>query len=247
MEIIDAYCGIGPWQKRDRLLPWRPEETLGLMDHFGITRALVHSNFTSGGGNALHGNRILAEQARQEPRFLPAFSLTPYPHADEPSIADGLTAMKAAGSRALWFMPVAYHPAREVYGELLDACVTHRLPVLLNRDITTPADVAALLREWPGLRMILCGVSYSEDAWLFPLLKRHEQLRVCVGQYYIPADSPHRFLREFPAERLIFGSGHPFFSPGGLLANLFYADIPDAQREAILGGNIRAMMEEASL
>jgi hypothetical protein len=41
MEIIDAYCGIGPWQKRDRLLPWRPEETLGLMDHFGITRALV--------------------------------------------------------------------------------------------------------------------------------------------------------------------------------------------------------------
>ena len=79
--------------------------------------------------------------------------------------------------------------------------MTHRLPVLLNRDITTPADVAALLREWPGLRMILCGVSYSEDAWLFPLLKRHEQLRVCVGQYYIPADSPHRFLREFPAER----------------------------------------------
>jgi predicted TIM-barrel fold metal-dependent hydrolase len=245
MEIIDAFCGIGPWQKRDRLLPWKPDDILGLMDHFGIARALTHANFTSGGGNALHGNAILAEAAAREPRFMPAFAITPYPHADEPSIPDFLAAMRAAGSRAVWFMPQAHLPVREMYGELLETCVARRLPVLLNRDTTTPADVATFLRDWPGLRLVLVGCSYMEDQWLFPLLKRHGELRLCVGQYYIPADSPHRFLREFPAERLVFGSGLPFFSPGGLLANLFYADITDAEREAILGGNIRTLLEEA--
>jgi predicted TIM-barrel fold metal-dependent hydrolase len=247
MEIIDAFCGIGPWQKRDRLLPWEPEEILKLMDHFGVARALTHSNFTAGGGNAVTGNAMLAEAAKAEPRFIPAFTLAPYPHDDEPSVADLLTSMRQAGSRAVWFMPQAYLPQREVYGELLDAFVAHRLPVLLNRETTTPADVASLLRDWPGLRLLLCGLSYGEDHWIFPLLKRHAELRLCVGHFYIPADAPHRFLRHFPAERLVFGSGLPFFSPGGLLAHLFYADITDAQREAILGGNILNLMKEVRL
>ena len=247
MEIIDAFCGIGPWQKRDRLLPWQPAEILGLMDHFGITRALVHSNFTSGAGNAVHGNQLLAESCAAEPRFLPAFAITPYPHSDSPSIHDFLGSMRAAGSRAVWFMPQAHLPVQEVYGELLDACVARRLPLLLHRDTTTPAAIAGFLRDWPGLRLILVGCSYMEDSWLYPLLKLHNQLHVCVGQYYIPADSPRRFLREFPAERLIFGSGLPFFSPGGLLANLAYADLPDEKRQAILGGNILTLMDEVQL
>lgn len=245
MEILDAFCGIGPWQKRDRLLPWKPDETLKLMDHFGIARALTHANFTSGGGNALHGNRYLAEQAAREPRFMPAFSITPYPHVDEPGIPDFLASMRAAGAKAVWFLPQAGLPVREVYGELLETCVARRLPVLLNREIISPAEIAVLLRDWPGLRLILMGCSYTEDSWLFPLLKRHAMLRVCVGQFYIPADAPHRFLRQFSADRLLFGSGLPFFSPGGLLAHLFYARITDDQREAILGGNLRTLLEEA--
>lgn len=247
MEIIDAFCGIGPWQRRDRLLPWQPEEILKLMDHFGIARALTHSSFSAGGGSSWHGNALLTDMGRAHPRFIPAFAVVPYPHADSPRIADFMAAMSQAGARAVWFMPAAKYPVREVYGELLDACVDRRLPVLLNRELTTPEDVANLLRNWPELRLILVGCGYMEDPWLFPLLKRSAQLRVCVGQYYVPADGPHRFLREFPAERLIFGSGLPFFSPGGLIAHLMYADMTDAQREAILGGNIRALMEEVRL
>ena len=246
MEIIDALCGIGPWIRRDRLLPWRPEEILRLMDHFGIARALTHSNFTVAGGHSQHGNARLAEFARAQPRFIPAFSIVPFPHADSPRLADFLAAMRGAGSKAVWFAPATQFPFREVYGEMLDACVAHRLPVLLNREPVTPELVAGLTRDWPQLRLILTGCHYMEDPWLFPLMKRAGQLRLCTA-FYIPSDGPHRFLREFPAERLIFGSGLPFFSPGGLIAHLMYADIPDGQREAILGGNIRALMEEVRL
>ncbi len=247
MEILDAYCGIGPWLKRDRLLPWQPEETLRLMDHFGISRALAHSNFTAGGGSVWHGNGLLEEAAKAHPRFTPAFTVTPYPHADSPRLADYLSAMRRAGARAVWFMPTPRQPLREMMGDLLDACVAHRLPVLWHRDATTPEDVADLLRNWPEIRLILVGCGYLEDTWLFPLLKRYAELRVCVGHYYIPADAPHRFLREFPADRLVFGSGLPFFSPGGLIAHLAYAQITEAERAAILGGTLNRLLEEVRL
>ncbi|MEI7435347.1 MAG: amidohydrolase family protein [bacterium] len=247
MEIIDAFCGIGPWMKRDRLLPWQPEETLQLMDHFGISKALTHSNFTAGSGGAWYGNGLLEASAKANPRFIPAFTITPYPHADSPQVRDYLAAMRQAQARAVWFMPLSMYPLHEMYGEILDACVAHRLPVLWHRDTTTPADVTKLLENWPELRLILMGCGYMEDTWLYPLLKRYPELRICVGHFYIPADGPHRFLKEFPAERLIFGSGLPFFSPGGLIAHLAYAQIKDSERAAILGGNMRKLMDEVRL
>ncbi len=247
MDIIDAYCGIGPWMTRDRLLPWKTEETLHLMDHFGIARALTHSNFSAGGGSVWHGNEHLEEAAAAQPRFTPAFAITPYPHADSPQLSDYLAAMRRARARAVWFAPLAKYPLREMYGEILDACVAHRLPVLWPRDNTTPADVAEVLRNWPKLRLIMLGCSYMEDTWLFPLLKLYSEFRICVGQFYIPAEAPHRFLREFPAERLVFGSGLPFFSPGGLIAHLAYAKITEAERAAILGGNLGKLMDEVRL
>lgn len=247
MEIVDACLGVGPWFRRDRLLPWQPADLVELMDHFGIAKALAHSNFTAGGGNAWRGNEQVAAATQAHPRLMPAFSITPFPHADSPRVSDFLDAMRNAGSRAVRFFPQQALPLRAVYGEILDACAAYRLPVLLDRDLVNPGWVEDVLRDWPQLRLLLTACGYMEDAWLFPLLKRHENLRICTGHFYIPADAPLRFLAEFPAERLVFGSGLPFFSPGGLIAHLMYAPIPDAQRAAIFGGNLLQWMGEVQL
>ena len=244
MEICDAFFGVGAWFRRDRLLPWRTEELVALMDHFGIGSAVAHSNFTAGGGNAWHGNAILAEIVLRTPRLTPAFSYTPFPHRDSPRVDDLLTAMRQANSRMLFLFPHSAYPIRTVYGELLEACVAHRIPVGLNREHLTPAWIEELLRTWPDLRVLLVGCAYQEEIWVYPLLRRFEHLRLCVGHYFIPPDAPLRFLDEFPARRLVFGSGLPFFSPGGLIAHLMYAPIAQADREAIFSGNILQWMEE---
>jgi predicted TIM-barrel fold metal-dependent hydrolase len=107
--------------------------------------------------------------------------------------------------------------------------------------------VERLCTDFPGLRLVLLGLSYREDPWLFPLLRRFETLYVCLGHFYIPAHGPMRFLEHFPADRLLFGSGLPFFSPGGLIAHVTYADIPDGDKEKILSGNITRLMSEVQL
>ena len=56
-----------------------------------------------------------------------------------------------------------------------------------------------------------------------------------------------RFLRHFDAERLLFGSGLPEFSPGGLITHVMFADVADADRRKILAGNLDRLISEVEL
>jgi len=250
MEIVDCYCGIGPWRNRDGLLPWRPDEILGLMDYFGIARAVVYGCSSASIAAAPDGNTALrARAAAGGDRFLPALTLAPNPYGPPLTAADYAQELRAAGSRAAWLMPQPGKQAHGVWdwliGELLEMCSEARLPLLLDVEAITPDDVHRICRDHPRLRLILTGIGYGCDTWLYPLLRRHPELRVCLGQFYIPAGGPMLFLKHFAAERLLFGSGLPHFSPGGLIAHVMYAAIPDADKEAILGGNMKALMQEA--
>lgn len=247
MDIVDCYCGLGPWQKRDRLLPYRTDDIVRLMDHFGIRRAVAHSNYTEAGGDCARGNALLARACGESDRFVPAFTIEPYPYDSMPSVADQFAAMRAAGAKALWLYLRKTPLASWLHGELLSGCVAYRLPVLLPYDHITPHDVHRICSDFPSLRLILVGLSYREDVWLYPLLRKFESLHVCTGYVNIPPYGPMRFLEHFPAERLLFGSGLPHFSPGGMVAHLMYGRMPDKDREKIMGGNIKRLLAEATL
>jgi hypothetical protein len=245
MEIFDCFCGIGRWAKRDSLLPWRADDILALMDHFGIARALAYSNSAASGGWAPEADRILMEDIRDRPRLTPALTLTPHSHHDTPTPEEHLTMLRQCGARAVWMWPGAFWPW--LSGDLMDMCCAARLPVLLYAEERNPDDINRLCTDFPDLRLILAGVAYGSDKWLYALLRRHEHVHVCLGHFYIPAGGPMRFLKHFPAERLLFGSGLPRFSPGGLIGHIAYADISDDDKENILGRNLERMLSEARI
>lgn len=247
MEIIDCLCGVGPWQKRDPLLPWQAADIAALLDHFGIARALVHSNFTDGGGSCVRGNEHVAKSCAEHPRFAPMFTVQPFWHDDGPSIEEQFAGLAAAGGRSLWLTPSPGSATRLIFGETLGFCERARLPVFVARERINPSEIDEFLREFPRLRMVLAGCGYMDDWWLYPLLKRHPGLFVCSGHYYIPADGPMRFLRHFPADRLLFGSGLPHFSPGGMIAHFTYADVSEEDRAKMLGGNASRLLEEVRI
>jgi predicted TIM-barrel fold metal-dependent hydrolase len=245
MEIVDAYCGVGPWQRRDPLLPWKTDDIVALLDHAGVGRALVHSNFVDGGGFAPRGNAQVVEACRAHSRLIPAWTVVPFQHPDEPTLDEQFEAMRGAGARALWFLPARGNARTWIYGDMLGTCARRKVPVFTSCEHLGPEDIATLMAAVPALRLVLCSAGYRDDWWLFPLLKRHATLSVCTGHYYIPTFNPMRFLQTFRADRLLFGSGLPHFSPGGMVAHLAYADIPDADREKILSGNLIRLLEEA--
>lgn len=254
MEIIDCFCGVGPWATRDRILPYQPADILALMDHCGISKALVYHNSIKFSGQAPDCNRAVADLGRTNPRFIPAFILGLHPHQGTAKLDDYLAAMQAAGAKALWIqLPFThrrqsdriYH--RWLIGDWLRACAKKRIPVIYHAEDENADVMHTICAEFPELRMILTGVMYGGDNYLYPLLRQHRQLRVCLGHVYIPSGNPDRFLQHFPADRLLFGSGLPEFSPGGMLAHVQYADIPEADKALILGGNLQRLMEEVRL
>ena len=100
---------------------------------------------------------------------------------------------------------------------------------------------------FPELRVVLVGTTYGIDRWLYPLLRKHPNIYVCLGHVYIPAWGPMRFVESFGAKRLLFGSGLPTYTPGGLITHVTYADLPDADKEDIFHGNLERLLSEVQL
>ncbi len=249
MEIIDGFCGIGAWARRDPILPCEPAATLALMDYFGIRKALVYGMLIDQGwGWPADANRQAAEAAAACDRFIPM--LIPGLHAHEGSASldtyfEAARRLKAGG---VWIKPPTGSALRNyetwLIGAILERCVALRLPAFFNVDGTDMNVVHRLCLDFPDLRLVLTGIGYSADDVLFPLLVRHENLHVCLGHFYIPSGGPVQFLKKFPAERLLFGSGLPHFSPGGLIGHVRYAPIPEADKALILCGNLQRLLEE---
>ena len=248
MEIVDCFCGIGPWPRREELQPYNAGQTIELMDRFGVDRALVHGNYVRlGGGTAQRSNKLILESIESHDRFEPVLSCSAGPYDRSPTVDDFFGEMRQCGSRALFFCPDPGMAHPWLYEDLLKGCEDKRVPVLFHVDLTGPDQINTLLESFPCLRMILLGLGYGSDNWLYPLLRRHENLSVCLGHYYIPPYGPMKFLDHFSAERLIFGSGLPQFSPGGLISHVSYADISDTDKEKIMSGNITRLLSEVRL
>ncbi len=243
MPIIDAYCGMGPWASRDALLPHTPEEILAIMDGCGIERALIFGRAAVDCGWPPDANALVAEIARAQPRFLPAFVLFPHAHACEHTVEGYFAEMRDAGARAAWVWPVAGTPPLWVYEEIYARCQAERMPLFLSAARYTPAALDELCGAFPALRVVLTDVHYTSDHWLYPLFRRRPELRLCYGPAYVSALGLERFVDAFGAGRLLFGSGLPECAPGGLLGMAHYAGLSDADQAAILGGNLLALLE----
>lgn len=251
MEILDCFCGIGPWGHRDRLLPYKIEDTLALMDHCGIARALAAGNLALDGGWSDDGNAIAAEAARENNRFVPAFVLIPPTYDHSPSLDLQFEAMRQAGAKAVVLRSqmtphLRGHWDWHIDG-ILEGCQARRLPVLFNCEGADLGHIDRMCGSFPELRMILTGLSYTTDDVLYPLMRRHRNLHACIGHMYIPENGIKRFVDHFSAERLLFGSGLPLFSPGALIGYVMYALVSDADKALILGGNLKRLLAEVAL
>ena len=248
MKIIDSCVGLGPWGWRNPVLPGSTADVVAILDYCGIDSAVVFSNLTYVTG--FDANASVLREINGNPRFFPAFLLAPRTFDKHPAPADYLVAMRQAGAKVAWLRPAwqSHGMASWAIGDLLAMCVAHRLPLFVPMDGgVTYNDVHAICGEFPELRLVLANIGYRSDAWLFPLLRRHRQLRICLGQTYCTTVAPERFVEHFGPTRMIFGSGLPQCAPGGLIAMVAYSQLGDEVKQKIFAGNIQRLMNEVRL
>lgn len=207
------------------------------LDRFGIQRALV-SHFAAEEYDAEEGNQALARDTRGfAGRLTPAWSALP----DSNSIR--LLAGRRPAAVRLSFGVHKHNFSFESWcaGELFEYLQANSILTLVAREEIEWNSLASVLENFPRLPVLLLETGYRGDRYLFPLLERHSNLYF-DSSTYVAHRQLETFVERWGADRLVFGSRLPLYSPGAALAVLATARIPEPARLAIAGGTLRKLL-----
>lgn len=222
-----------------------PAELLEEMDFCGVSEALVFHHAMRD-DTPSRGNRIVVEAVAGQPRLHPTWAILPPQTEELGTVEDLLAGMRAHGVCALRAFPAQHRYLLNgtTFGALFEEMIARRIPLILPDEW---AMIEGLLREFPKLTVIANQLTnHGQDRYFRPILERYPNFYVDTTRYECDGGIA-AFCRRYGPDRLLFGSGFPevqFF--GGVLA-LAHADIPDAHKEAIAGGNLRRLLAEVIL
>jgi len=133
-----------------------------------------------------------------------------------------------------------------VVGELCDWCAEHGLPLFVWHVEIRWEELHALATAFPKLNLVV------ETQWqkiLYHLRDLAALLRAAPNVYvetsnFIGQDHLTQFVKSFGAGRLLYGSFLPVNDPYAAIGVILDADISEADKEQIAGGNLRRLVGE---
>lgn len=225
----------------------RPEHVLdatGLLaelDYAGIDSAVVYHAF-SAEWDAGGGNRKLLEEIEDCHRFYPCF--VPLPHATQellPPAAFAADLKKRHGAARLYPRAHSYSLQDWCAGELLEALEEFGIPTLIELAQTNFDELAGVLAAHPRLPLILLATSYRVNRYLYPLWEKFDNLYLETATFQIMRGIED-VCRRFGPERLVFGTGLPVLEAGGPIAQVTYAELPEAHKRLIAGETLAGLL-----
>jgi len=250
MKFFDCNCFVG-LPMNGMLRPVRTaDELLAEMDRSGVERALVR-HAAQRDCAAKTGNRLLGEViAGHHERLVGVWSFMPNQAHELPEPDEFCAQMVGANVRALTAFPGLHHflLRGESCGPLLEAMVRRRIPLFASLDrAVTWQNVYDLLKEFPELVCILSNFNtWGADRWFRPLVERYEHVYVDLAEYILDGGI-EAFVRDYGASRLLFGTGFPVRSHGGVMLMLRHAEISEEDKRAIASGNMERILGEVDL
>jgi hypothetical protein len=243
LAFFDCNCQVGRFSAPAPGLALTPDALEAQLAYFGVARALCHHALAREYSPA-EGNRALLED--RPPWLEPCWVVMPHHTGELPPPAQLLREMQDADVRAVRLFPKDHGWSLREWGsgELAAALESQRVVTLLDLDQTGWDDVDAACGAHPDLPLVVLRPNYRAARSLYPLLERHANLRIEFSLYQV-----HRGIEEicerFGADRLLFGTGLPVFSPGGPVAMVTYAEVADSARRAMAGGTLARLLGRA--
>lgn len=242
LTFIDANCMIGTRAYRHPSSPETLQDYLRDFEYYDIQAAVVWHAYAQEYSQD-YGNRFLLREIGDDPRFIPQWVLVPHWAEEMAPPAELVAEMLALGVRAARIFPKShgFGVSPEVIGPLLEELQEHRVPLFVDVSELDLPDAIALAKQYPDLPLILCGVSWSSDRVLFARL--HEVPNLHLETWAFQGHRHYeRFIAAFGSERLLFGTGLPFRSPGAARMMTCYEAISDQDRRNIAAGNLLRLL-----
>ena len=243
MEFWDCHAGIGRWTVPPPAGPLEAPDLVAEMAHARIARALVHHGLARD-YDAAAGNEALLREVTGLPDLIPCATLLPHHTGEFAHPRDLLPSLIGAGVRAVRLYPKSHRFSLEAWcaGSLLAGLEAHHLPLSIDFEETSWSEIHALCTDYPALPVVVTRVNYRQERYLYALWERHATLHVESSLL-----QQHRGIEQivdrFGPERLLFGTGLPYYAAGAPILMVVRADIGDAARQAIASGNLRRLLE----
>lgn len=243
MEIIDINCMVGPWGPMDT----RFRDLAGLtgwLDRYHIGRCVAYTS------TALwcpqEGNRLCAEiAAASAGRVSSAYVADPAldTSAGKPVhlFHEALVSQRPAAVR-LYPVTNGYILDEFYSGALLEVLDALAMPVLLDETEVPLAGLPQLARRYPRIPFVLLRRGFRESRSFAPLLGQLDNIYLDTSMM-VDCCLLEKLVADFGSERLLFGSGLPFYEPSGALGLIIYARIGQNERKNILAGNWLRLQE----
>lgn len=227
----------------------RLETAIRMMDEAGIAQCCAHSVATT--AHQVHSiNAFVMDAWRRYPDRIVPFAAM---HPALENAADEAEAIAAQGFRG-----VKLHP--EIQGFNIDdpavmdmlAPFEGKLPVLTHCgdyrcDNSSPARLKRVLRAFPRLRLVcahLGGWTVWREAWR-ELAGEDIYVDTSSALFALEPREAVEIIRAYGADRALYGTDFPMWSPKGELERFNRLPLTDAEREMILWTNHFRMLGEA--
>jgi len=241
MDFFDCNAQVGRYGAPDRLSFFTGNELVENMRRCGIARALAYHSLAKEWHPA-KGNEAVFQEIAGLP-IEPAWVAMPHQGGDMPEPREFVEEMRRRDVRAVRIFPALHNwrMAEWCAGEMFSVFEQAQVPVLLEMSQTNWDEVQAVLAAHPRLKLVLLRTGYRCDRCIYPLLDRYPNLAIETGGYQVNGGI-EALARRFGSRVLVFGTAMPFMEPGGAVSQITYAALPDEDKAAIAGGNLRKLL-----
>ena len=236
MHIFDVNTHFG--RRIDADYDLSLDALLAGLDSHGVAGALSYS-LQGVHYDARVGNSETLAVARRHPHILPAATLDLREYLDWRADIDGCL---KAGVRAFRFFPElqGWSVSSGFFGRLLDRLAGSGVCLIFAAGgLTTRwghAEELARLTAGRGLPLILTDTNYQTMAEVITVMRAHPHVHVETN-WLASVDAVEIMAELVGADRILYGSNAPLHPMQKALNQVLEADISDADKGAILGGN----------
>lgn len=223
-----------------------PERLMRIMDGVGITQAVVTS-LTAMWYDFREANDETAALVRRNPeRFVGLLSVQPYRYQEVvEEIRRGVEELGLRGLRL--FTHHIFDFGSLMLARIMKEAAHHGLPVFFSSSHPTafPGSTLGGLLSLAGrhrdVDLVISGIATRNLAEAIIALQEAPNIYLDLSWYNVP-DGIAFLAREASVERLLYASGLPLTGPSGPLRMIQLAALSNAEKAAILGGNIARLL-----
>ncbi len=241
IQFMDCNCRVGDFEAMEESHFTDLGGLLAEMEYLGIVQALVMHSWASRWSPRL-GNAKLDELIADQANLYPCYVGLPGATEELAEPAEFAAHVRAQnGAVRLFPANHQWDFADWCADSLLAALEAAAVPALIEIGQTNWSQVAAVLERYNGLPLIIMETSYRINRHIYPLFEKYDNLYLETHTYQTPWGLED-VSKRFGADRLIFGTSLPDMEGGAAIGQVLYADLSEADKAKIAGGNLRHLL-----